>query len=108
EQAGELHLLPFEGTASDEERRALGLPTRTEQLRAMEDENRGRAEARYRQPGLPEELNVARVWSPLGAADLAGMVARGEGVRRAGEDLTFAHRAEASDLHLMPALQLPL
>ncbi|MDQ6920469.1 MAG: urease subunit beta [Candidatus Dormibacteraeota bacterium] len=48
---GELMLSPF-ASASDEERRALGLPSRAKQRQQVEDENRRRAAFRWVQDGL--------------------------------------------------------
>ena len=55
---------PCDGAVSEEERRALGLPTRAEQRRAAEVHNRLQAEERCRQEGLPDGINLARVWCP--------------------------------------------
>jgi enterochelin esterase-like enzyme len=109
DQAGELTTSLFVGAATPAERRALGLPTREEQLRDVEAENRRRAEWRYEQEGLPEGLNLARVWAPLSAAEIESRWrAEGVGVWRDGGDLTFVHRAEVAELHIVPAIQLPM
>lgn len=106
---GERVLALVDGTASDEERRGLGLPTRSEQRREVDEENRRLATFRWSRPGLPAELDVVRVWRPVSAAELERRWAdEGSPVWRDGDDLTFAHRAHAEEVRLVPGIQLPL
>jgi enterochelin esterase-like enzyme len=109
EQAGERNMSLFVGDATPADRRALGLPTREEQFRAVESENRRRAEWRYLQDGLPEGLNLARVWAPLSPTEVESRWrAEGASVWRDGGDLTFVHRADVAELHVVPSVQLPM
>jgi hypothetical protein len=101
-------LSPF-ASASDEERRALGLPSRAEQRRQVEDENRRRATRRWAQDRLPAGISQARVWRPVTAAELeARWTAEGSPVWRDGDVLILVHRAEAEEVHVLPGIQLPM
>ena len=57
---------------------------------------------------LPDGINLARVWCPTKVANLRKMAAEGTSVWRRGEDLTFVHRSRATELTLLPAIQLPM
>ena len=104
DSSGDLTLWP--SVAGDEERLALDLPGRAEQQRRLDEDNRRRAEARWRQGGLPEGQSMARVWRRVTAAELeARWATERSPVWRDSDVLTVVHRAEAEEVQVVPGLQ---
>lgn len=103
EHDGELMMPVIDGSVTDAERRALGLPSLAEVKVELELENRTRAEAVFR-TGLPDDAQVRRVWRKWATAELL----RHQPVWRDGDDLTLIYEGEAEEVRLIGGLQMPM
>ncbi|MGH8907139.1 MAG: hypothetical protein ACRD0K_11595 [Egibacteraceae bacterium] len=67
EDGSELRLHEVDPAVADEERVTLGVPPLVETRAEIAAENRRRAESRAAEQGLPDGVEVARVWRPCSA-----------------------------------------
>ena len=94
---------------SDEQRAAAGRETVAERMRALLPANRRRAEAAYAAGGLPDELEVVRVWCPRDAAGLRERLGDARYVLWAEDDvLHVLWRGAAEQVVLGGGIQVPL
>jgi enterochelin esterase-like enzyme len=94
---------------SDEQRAAAGRETVAERMRALLPANRRRAEAAYAAGGLPDGLEVVRVWCPRDAAGLRERLGDSRYVLWAEDDvLHVLWRGAAEQVMLGGGVQVPM
>lgn len=92
---GELRLLPVDPTVTDEERAELGLPPLSQVREEVANANRAAA-LRVAQEGLPDDVNLRRVFREHRPDDVEAALADGdEAVWRDGDDIIFCWRGAA-------------